>query len=132
MPIAKWDSDEIEFLVGFQVDLVEAPNAILASMQDGTYQVSYQTLQSVARPLPPPGRAIAARGARRRRELTAGMRAVVEGSGRESAAAVLRKLDRDAVDKADKTVMAEWYKSLAEHTDGASPSRLLWPPCTGG
>lgn len=120
MPISHWHSDEVEFLVGFQVDLVQAPNAILASMQDGTYQVSYQVLQNVSRPLPPAGRALGPpRRVRKRRELTAEMRDVVESSGRDSAALVLRKLDRGALDKADKAVMGEWYKTLAEHTDGA-------------
>jgi len=119
VPISHWHSDEVEFLVGFQVDLVQAPNAILASMQDGTYQVSYQVLQNVSRPLPPAGRALGPpKRVRRRRELTAEMRDVVESSGRESAAAILRKLDRGTLEKTDKAVMGEWYKTLAEHTDG--------------
>lgn len=46
-----WDSDEVVYHVGFQVDLVEQPNAILRNMRDGSYQVSYSALQS---PQPPP------------------------------------------------------------------------------
>ncbi|SCZ96310.1 BZ3500_MvSof-1268-A1-R1_Chr8-2g10108 [Microbotryum saponariae] len=40
IPIA-WDSDEITYFVGFQVDLVDQPNAILDRMKDGTYVVNY-------------------------------------------------------------------------------------------
>nr|AML78744.1 putative LOV domain-containing protein [Neckera douglasii] len=36
-----WDSDEIAYFVGFQVDLVEQPHAILEKMRDGTYFVDY-------------------------------------------------------------------------------------------
>ncbi|SCV67124.1 BQ2448_5770 [Microbotryum intermedium] len=40
IPIA-WESDEITYFVGFQVDLVDQPNAILHRMKDGTYVVNY-------------------------------------------------------------------------------------------
>ncbi|KAG8677937.1 blue light receptor, partial [Ceratobasidium sp. 395] len=33
----KWDSDEIRYHVGFQVDLVDQPHAILQTMRDGSY-----------------------------------------------------------------------------------------------
>nr|CAG8443794.1 483_t:CDS:10 [Entrophospora candida] len=36
-----WESDDIAYFVGFQVDLVEQPNAILEKMKDGTYVVNY-------------------------------------------------------------------------------------------
>lgn len=39
-----WDTDEIAYFVGFQVDLVEQPNAILEKMRDGTYVVNYSLL----------------------------------------------------------------------------------------
>lgn len=39
-----WDSDDIAYFVGFQVDLVEQPNAILEKMKDGTYVVNYQLM----------------------------------------------------------------------------------------
>ncbi len=52
MPIP-WDSDEIAYHVGFQVDLVEQPNAILRNMRDGTYQVNYTVLSAPAPPLRP-------------------------------------------------------------------------------
>lgn len=117
-----WDSDDVAFLVGFQVDLVEAPNAILASMQDGTYQVNYQLFNNVSRPLPPPDQDGTAKlGERRRkRELTDEMRALVEACGRDCVEGVMRKLDEGEVDRSDRVVMGEWYRTLTDHTDGQS------------
>lgn len=45
-----WDSDEIKYLVGFQVDLERQPGAILRMMGDGSYAVNYS---SSADPFPP-------------------------------------------------------------------------------
>jgi PAS domain S-box-containing protein len=45
VPIA-WDTDEIAYYVGFQVDLVDQPNAILDRMKDGTYVVNYSLLNN--------------------------------------------------------------------------------------
>ncbi|ORE02908.1 hypothetical protein BCV72DRAFT_297098 [Rhizopus microsporus var. microsporus] len=42
IPIS-WDSDEIDYFVGLQVDLVEQPNAIFQNMKDGTYAVNYRS-----------------------------------------------------------------------------------------
>ncbi|BGP21026.1 hypothetical protein JCM10213_003208 [Rhodosporidiobolus nylandii] len=36
-----WDTDEIAYYVGFQVDLVDQPNAILNRMRGGSYVVNY-------------------------------------------------------------------------------------------
>ncbi|KAM0787144.1 hypothetical protein ACM66B_006395 [Microbotryomycetes sp. NB124-2] len=44
-----WDTDEIAYFVGFQVDLVEQPNAILDRMKDGTYVINYTLTAQVAR-----------------------------------------------------------------------------------
>ncbi|KAK4700966.1 hypothetical protein P7C70_g5272, partial [Phenoliferia sp. Uapishka_3] len=44
-----WDSDEIAYYVGFQVDLVDQPNAILARMKDGSYTVNYSLLNNPPR-----------------------------------------------------------------------------------
>ena len=41
IPIA-WESDEIRYYVGFQVDLVEQPTSITNKNPDGTYQINYQ------------------------------------------------------------------------------------------
>ncbi|KAI9008979.1 white collar one B [Phycomyces nitens] len=43
IPVA-WESDEIDYFVGLQVDLVEQPNSIFDSMKDGTYMVNYRSL----------------------------------------------------------------------------------------
>ena len=50
-----WDSDEIRYHVGFQVDLVDQPHAILQTMRDGSYIVNY-SLQSHPQPALSPGR----------------------------------------------------------------------------
>lgn len=52
IPIS-WDTDEIAYFVGFQVDLVEQPNAILEKMRNGTYVVNYSLLPTSA-PAPAP------------------------------------------------------------------------------
>lgn len=41
IPIS-WESEEIDYFVGLQVDLVEQPNSIFQSMKDGTYTVNYR------------------------------------------------------------------------------------------
>ncbi|CAB4429682.1 unnamed protein product [Rhizophagus irregularis] len=47
-----WDSDEVAYFVGFQVDLVDQPNAILEKMKDGTYVVNY-SLMNLSQYIPP-------------------------------------------------------------------------------
>lgn len=37
-----WDSDTVKFFVGFQVDLVEQPNAVTNRNPDGSYAINYQ------------------------------------------------------------------------------------------
>lgn len=37
-----WDTDEIKYYVGFQVDLVEQPTSITSKNPDGTYTINYQ------------------------------------------------------------------------------------------
>ncbi|KAM0747380.1 hypothetical protein T439DRAFT_329111 [Meredithblackwellia eburnea MCA 4105] len=44
-----WDTDEIAYYVGFQVDLVDQPNAILNRMKDGSYTVNYSLLTNPPR-----------------------------------------------------------------------------------
>lgn len=41
IPIA-WSTDQVKFFVGFQVDLVEQPNAVTNKNPDGTYSINYQ------------------------------------------------------------------------------------------
>ncbi|KAK0250534.1 hypothetical protein LTS09_014381 [Friedmanniomyces endolithicus] len=37
-----WETEQVKFFVGFQVDLVEQPNAVTDKNSNGSYQVSYQ------------------------------------------------------------------------------------------
>ena len=37
-----WETDQVKFFVGFQVDLVEQPNAVTNRNPDGTYAINYQ------------------------------------------------------------------------------------------
>jgi PAS domain S-box-containing protein len=53
-----WDSDEIVYHVGFQVDLVEQPNAILRNMRDGSYQVNYTVQNNPQPPMKPAAKPI--------------------------------------------------------------------------
>ncbi|EME40353.1 hypothetical protein DOTSEDRAFT_74976 [Dothistroma septosporum NZE10] len=41
IPIS-WDTDQVKFFVGFQVDLVEQPNAVTNKNPDGSYTINYQ------------------------------------------------------------------------------------------
>ncbi|KAI8393596.1 white collar one B [Radiomyces spectabilis] len=43
IPIAA-NSDEIEYFVGLQADLVEQPNTVIRSMKDGTYVLNYRNI----------------------------------------------------------------------------------------
>ncbi|ORZ34267.1 PAS domain-domain-containing protein [Catenaria anguillulae PL171] len=46
IPISWERDDEVSYFVGFQVDLVEQPNAIMQRMRDGTYVVNYQVAEA--------------------------------------------------------------------------------------
>ncbi|GAA5821518.1 hypothetical protein JCM3770_001059 [Rhodotorula araucariae] len=46
VPITWGDSDEVAFFVGFQVDLVDQPAAILDKMQNGSYIVNYSVVHA--------------------------------------------------------------------------------------
>ncbi|KAK3671445.1 hypothetical protein LTR78_008723 [Recurvomyces mirabilis] len=37
-----WETDQVKFFVGFQVDLVEQPNAVTNKNPDGSYSINYQ------------------------------------------------------------------------------------------
>ncbi|SMR63369.1 unnamed protein product [Zymoseptoria tritici ST99CH_3D1] len=37
-----WDSDQVKFFVGFQVDLVEQPSSVTNKNPDGSYSINYQ------------------------------------------------------------------------------------------
>ena len=51
IPIAWDESNEIRYLIGFQVDLEQQPGAILRTMHDGSYAVNYST--NAGDPYPP-------------------------------------------------------------------------------
>ncbi|KAF3923327.1 hypothetical protein ABW21_db0203358 [Orbilia brochopaga] len=53
IPIA-WDSQEIMYIVGFQVDLVDHPGSIMNKNQDGTIQINYQHREPPTYFLQPP------------------------------------------------------------------------------
>jgi hypothetical protein len=36
-----WDTDEVRYFIGFQVDLEKQPGAVLRTMNDGSYAVNY-------------------------------------------------------------------------------------------
>ncbi|GAA5898065.1 uncharacterized protein JCM6883_000912 [Sporobolomyces salmoneus] len=48
-----WDTEEIAYFVGFQVDLVDQPNAILDRMRDGSYIVNYSLVGNAYANAPP-------------------------------------------------------------------------------
>ncbi|KAK5126366.1 hypothetical protein LTR85_010602 [Meristemomyces frigidus] len=51
-----WDTDQVKFFVGFQVDLVEQPNAVTNKNPDGSYSINYQRGMTMPRYVmnPPP------------------------------------------------------------------------------
>ncbi|SPO26313.1 related to white collar 1 protein [Ustilago trichophora] len=49
VPVSWSDPSQVDFLVGFQVDLVEQPGAILERKEDGSYLVNYRSVND-----PPP------------------------------------------------------------------------------
>ncbi|KAK5075094.1 hypothetical protein LTR64_001299 [Lithohypha guttulata] len=53
IPIA-WDTEELKYFVGFQVDLVEQPNSVSAKNPDGTYEINYNRSALPAYRLPAP------------------------------------------------------------------------------
>ena len=49
-----WDTEELRYFVGFQVDLVEQPNSVSGKNPDGTYAINYNRSAMPAYSLPPP------------------------------------------------------------------------------
>ncbi|KAJ6111637.1 White collar 1 protein [Penicillium sp. IBT 18751x] len=50
----QWNSEDYRFYVGFQVDLVEKPDAVTRRNPDGTYSINYQRDQLPQYMVPPP------------------------------------------------------------------------------
>lgn len=55
VPVSWSDPSQVDFLVGFQVDLVEQPGAILERKEDGSYLVNYRSIND-----PPPSTVLGA------------------------------------------------------------------------
>lgn len=49
-----WDTDDIAYFVGLQIDMVRQPESILERMRNGTYVANYQTI--VIPPVIPTGK----------------------------------------------------------------------------
>jgi hypothetical protein len=98
-----WEGTDIVYHVGFQVDLVEQPNAILRNMRDGSYQVNY----TVTNPPQPPMRPAAGR------DLTHGLNAdVLEIMG--------NKINQPGFGSGEDGGKTDWLKMVLEHADGES------------
>lgn len=99
-----WEGTDIVYHVGFQVDLVEQPNAILRNMRDGSYQVNY----TVTNPPQPPMRPAAGR------DLTHGLNAdILEVMG--------NRINQPGFGSGEEGGKTDWLKMVLEHADGGSP-----------
>ncbi|CDZ96450.1 white collar 1 protein [Phaffia rhodozyma] len=103
-----WDTNEIRFHVGFQVDLVESPNAILRNLRDGTYQVNYAVLNNPQLPLAPAGQL--EYQPRRIHGLSPELLDVIRVSRPKA-------LEEAQAQGSEEATMAEWYKTLFDHSD---------------
>lgn len=106
-----WDTDEIVYHVGFQVDLVEQPNAILRNMRDGSYQVNYTVVNNPQPSLKPaPAKAIIEPPSVKTIGLKQEMLDLIGPTRANAAAAV----------GGEEAGKAEWLKFVLEETDGES------------
>ena len=95
-----WEGTDIVYHVGFQVDLVEQPNAILRNMRDGSYQVNY----TVTNPPQPPVRPAASR------DVTQGLHPdIVEILG--------NRVNQPGFGQGDDGGKSEWLKMVLENAD---------------
>lgn len=98
-----WEGTDVVYHVGFQVDLVEQPNAILRNMRDGSYQVNYTVTNPPQPPLRPPTG----------RELTLGLHPdIVEILG--------NRVNQPGFGQGDDGGKSEWLKMVLENSDGQS------------
>ena len=106
-----WDTDEIVYHVGFQVDLVEQPNAILRNMRDGSYQVNYTVVNNPQPSLKPaPAKAIIEPPSVKTIGLKQEMLDLIGPTRANAAAAV----------GGEEAGKAEWLKFVLEEADGES------------
>ena len=103
-----WDGTDIVYHVGFQVDLVEQPNAILHNMRDGSYQVNY----TVTNPPQPPMR-------------TPGREAGTSGLGQEVLEVMGSRVNQPGFGQGEDGGKMEWLKVVLENADGKSNFQVL-------
>jgi PAS domain-containing protein len=96
-----WEGTDIVYHVGFQVDLVEQPNAILRNMRDGSYQVNYTVANPPQAPLRPAGREGGVPGISEEMSEIMGKRTSVAGFG-----------------QGEEGGKMEWLKMALENADG--------------
>ena len=96
-----WDGTDIVYHVGFQVDLVEQPNAILRNMRDGSYQVNYTVANPPQPPMRPPGR-------------EPGM----SGLSAEVLDVMGSRVNASAFAQGEDGPRLEWLKMVLENSDG--------------
>ena len=100
-----WEGSEIVYHVGFQVDLVEQPNAILRNMRDGSYQVNYTVANIPQQPtLRPPGRDIG-------------------GLNQDVLNIMGTRIDMPGFATGEDGGKSEWLKMLFENADGEHPRK---------
>jgi hypothetical protein len=98
-----WDGTDIVYHVGFQVDLVEQPNAILRNMRDGSYQVNYTVTNPPQSPLRPPGREAGA-----------------TGLGQEILDIMGARVNAPGFGQGEDGAKTDWLKMVLENADGES------------
>ena len=98
-----WDGTDVVYHVGFQVDLVEQPNAILRNMKDGSYQVNYTVTNPPQPPLRPAGREIG-----------------ITGLGPEIMEVMGERLNSPGFGLGEDGAKMEWLKMALENADGQS------------
>lgn len=100
-----WDGTDIVYHVGFQVDLVEQPNAILRNMRDGSYQVNYTVTNPPQPPMRPPGRE-------------------VSGLSQDILEIMGQRVNAANFGQGEEGGKMEWLKMVLENSDGEfSPTR---------
>jgi hypothetical protein len=107
-----WDGTDIVYHVGFQIDLVEQPNAILRNMRDGSYQVNYTVANPPQPPLRPAGRELGGTGLSQE---------VLEIMG--------SKVNAAAFAQGEDGPKLEWLKTVLENADGESDRTCVVAPC---
>lgn len=100
-----WEGTDIVYHVGFQIDLVEQPNAILRNMRDGSYQVNYTVANPPQPPLRMPGREPG-----------------VTGLSAEILDVMGARVNGIAFAQGEDGPKMEWLKMVLENSDGTQPS----------